>query len=95
MEISSSLNQARRLIQKGKRKQARSLLREIAKSYPKNEEVYILFAQVAEKREHAIVSLQQALKINPDNTTAQDLLINLISSFTKSSGKKTDFRRVL
>jgi tetratricopeptide (TPR) repeat protein len=77
MDISSSLEDARNLIKHGKKKEARSLLREIAQTDPNNEETYILFAQVAEKHEHAIYSLEQALKINPNNLRVRNNLASL------------------
>ena len=76
-ETSLSLEKVKHLIKDGKRKQARSLLREIAKKEPHNDEVFVLFAYVAEKHEHAIYCLEQALKINPDNEFAQQLLLKI------------------
>jgi membrane protein YdbS with pleckstrin-like domain len=53
---------------------ARSLLSQVIKADPRNEEAWLLFADVAEKKEHAIYSLEQALKIDPVNMEALDRL---------------------
>jgi len=71
MDKPTSIEQVKDLISQGKKKKARELLRKIAKVDPKNEEVYILFAQVAQKRKHAIYALERALKINPNNMNAR------------------------
>lgn len=53
---------------------ARSLLSQAIKSDPRNEEAWMLFADVADKKEHAIYSLEQVLKLNPVNMEALDRL---------------------
>jgi hypothetical protein len=53
---------------------ARGLLSQVIKAEPRNEEAWLLFADVAEKKEHAIYSLEQVLKINPVNMEALDRL---------------------
>lgn len=53
---------------------ARSLLSQAIKADPRNEEAWLLFADVAEKKEHAIYSLEQVLKLNPVNMEAVDRL---------------------
>jgi ABC-type glycerol-3-phosphate transport system permease component len=53
---------------------ARSLLSQVIKTDPRNEEAWLLFADVAEKKEHAIYSLEQVLKLNPVNMEALDRL---------------------
>jgi hypothetical protein len=53
---------------------ARSLLSQVIKADPRNEEAWLLFADVAEKKEHAIYSLEQVLKLNPVNMEALDRL---------------------
>lgn len=53
---------------------ARSLLSQVIKADPRNEEAWLLFAEVAEKKEHAVYSLEQVLKLNPVNMEALDRL---------------------
>ena len=53
---------------------ARSLLSQVIKADPRNEEAWLLFADVAEKNDHAIYSLEQVLKLNPVNMEALDRL---------------------
>ncbi len=74
MDISPSLEQVKILIKRGQKREARSLLRQIVKNEPNSPDVYILFAQVAEKREHAIYCLEQALRINPEHQYALEEL---------------------
>jgi hypothetical protein len=69
-----ALEMARKAAQRGDRARARELLREIAEREPNNEEVYLLFAQVAQKRDHAIYCLQRVLEINPYNEFARRAL---------------------
>ncbi|NIM92098.1 MAG: hypothetical protein GTO18_00065 [Anaerolineales bacterium] len=80
MNILKEIEEARKAASQGNRKKARSILRKIDKQYPKNEEVYILFAQVAEKPEHAIYCLQEVLKLNPKNQSAKHHLRRLIEN---------------
>jgi hypothetical protein len=69
-----ALEMARKAAQRGDRARARELLREIAEREPNNEEVYLLFAQVAQKRDHAIYCLKRVLEINPYNEFARRAL---------------------
>ena len=87
MDIKSALNRARALVNQGKKKQARNLLREIAKLDPKNEEIYLLFAKVTEKREQTIYCLEQVVKINPNNLIALSELANYRSASRTSRSK--------
>lgn len=69
-----AVEMARKAAHKGDRARARELLREAAARDPNSEEVYLLFAQVAQKREHAIYCLQRVLEINPYNDLAHRAL---------------------
>jgi hypothetical protein len=69
-----ALEMARKAAQRGDRARARELLREVAEREPNNEEVYLLFAQVAQKRDHAVYCLQRVLEINPYNEFARRAL---------------------
>jgi hypothetical protein len=77
MSTESALEEAKREAKAGNKRRAREILREAAKRDPRNEEIFLLFAQVAEKRSHAIQTLQHVLKINPNNITAQRWLDKL------------------
>lgn len=79
MDVESELAQARVLVNQGKKRRARESLREIAKLDPKNEEMWLLFAQVAEKQEHAVYCLEQVIKINPYSLIARTKLAGLRS----------------
>jgi tetratricopeptide (TPR) repeat protein len=65
-----ALEQARLAAKRGDRARARNILREIVKRDPTNEQVYLLFAKVAQKREHSIQCYQRVLEINPYNPIA-------------------------
>jgi tetratricopeptide (TPR) repeat protein len=69
-----ALEQARLAAKRGDRARARSILREAVKRDPTNEQVYLLFAKVAQKREHTIQCYQRVLEINPYNPIALQAL---------------------
>lgn len=69
-----AVEMARKAAQRGDRARARELLREAAARDPDSEEIFLLFAQVAQKREHAIQCLQRVLEINPYNDFAHRAL---------------------
>jgi len=68
------LNQAKQAKNANDVVRARSLLSQVIKADPRNEEAWLLFADVAEKKDHAIYSLEQVLKLNPVNMEALDRL---------------------
>ena len=74
MDTKSALERARQEAKQGNRRKAREILREAAKSDPKNEEIYLLFAQVADSRVNAIKTLEYVLRLNPNNQTARSWL---------------------
>jgi thioredoxin-like negative regulator of GroEL len=78
-DIDETLIEARQLVESGKHRQARDLLRQIGKADPNNDEVFLLFAQAASKNEQAIYCLNRALEINPASEPARRLLDSLQS----------------
>ncbi len=66
----SAIQQAKAAASRGDYSRARSILREAARYDPNNEEILLLFAQFAQKREHAITCYERVLEINPYNETA-------------------------
>jgi tetratricopeptide (TPR) repeat protein len=72
-----ALDQARQAYTRGDHVRARAILREIAKRDPTNEQAYLLFAKVAQKREHAIMCYKRVLEINPDNPIALDAIAKI------------------
>lgn len=66
-QVESLLVQAQQAKQSGDKNQARSLLSQVLKAEPHNEEAWLLLAEVAEKKEHSIYCLEQVLKLNPAN----------------------------
>jgi tetratricopeptide (TPR) repeat protein len=89
MDIGSSLEQVRLLIKQGNKKEARSLLRKVAEKEPNNEHVYLLFAQVAEKREHVVLCLKRVIELNPKNEKAIYYLNKLGYSQDEIGGEET------
>jgi tetratricopeptide (TPR) repeat protein len=65
MDIEESLSQADLYIRQNQVAQARTILGQILRDNPQNEEAWILSAQVSDKPEQAIYCLRQALGINP------------------------------
>ncbi|MEJ2606965.1 MAG: hypothetical protein P8Z41_09850 [Anaerolineales bacterium] len=66
----TAIQQAKAAASRGDYSRARSILREAARYDPNNEEILLLFAQFAQKREHAIMCYERVLEINPYNETA-------------------------
>lgn len=69
-----AIDQARQAYTRGDHVRAREILREVASRDPTNEQVYLLFAQIAQKREHAIMCYKRVLEINPENQIALNAL---------------------
>lgn len=69
-----ALEQARLAAKRGDRARARTILREVVKRDPTNEQAYLLFAKVAQKREHTLQCYQRVLEINPYNPIALQAL---------------------
>ena len=69
-----TLEQARLAKRAGNVVQARNLLSQIIKANPRDEDAWLLLAEVAEKPEHATYCLDQVLKLNPVNMLAVERL---------------------
>jgi hypothetical protein len=65
-----AIQQAKAAASRGDYSRARSILRDAARDDPYNEEILLLFAKIAQKREHAIHCYERVLEINPYNETA-------------------------
>jgi hypothetical protein len=70
MGRSSWFQHVQTAIRQGDKNQARNLLKAVIGQDPNNEEALLLFAQVAEKPEHARYCLERVLQINPNNAQA-------------------------
>jgi tetratricopeptide (TPR) repeat protein len=77
METNLALQEAQLAAQRGDKKRARSILREVIRLESRNEAAWLLLAEFAEKPEHTIAWLELALKINPNNAVAQEKLATL------------------
>lgn len=86
MNIRSTYDQALLAAKQGNKLHARAILREILKREPYNEEAWLLFSKVAQKKEHVIYSLEKVLKINPNNQAARTQLES-----TRGKPRKTTF----
>ena len=76
-ELANSLREALKLIKSGKNKHARSILVEVLKTHPDNEQAWYMMSFAIPVHEKQIYSLEQALRINPQNEKAQIRLANL------------------
>jgi hypothetical protein len=74
MDKEAELQRAREYVNKGKKVEAREILRTIIQTDKRNEQAWLLFSQVAEKQEHEILCLENVLKINPNNEQARKKL---------------------
>ncbi len=77
METNLALEQAQLAVQRGDKKRARSILREVIRQEPRNEAAWLLLAEFAEKPEHTVAWLEHVLKINPNNVVAREKLATL------------------
>ncbi len=69
-----AIQQAKAAASRGDYSRARGILRQAANHDPNNEEILLLFAQIAQKREHAIQCYERVLEINPYNEIANRAL---------------------
>jgi tetratricopeptide (TPR) repeat protein len=68
---------------------SREILRTIIKTEPKNIDALLLYARVAQKREHAIKCLERVLEINPKHQYAQQLLTKISSNHPQKQSIET------
>jgi hypothetical protein len=69
-----AIQQAKTAASRGDYSRARGILRQAARNDPNNEDILLLFAQFAQKREHAIQCYERILEINPYNEIANRAL---------------------
>jgi hypothetical protein len=69
-----AIQQAKAAASRGDYSRARGILRQAARQDPNNEDILLLFAQFAQKREHAIQCYERVLEINPYNEIASRAL---------------------
>lgn len=74
--MTAMLGQAITLVKSGQRREARSLLLEILKTDPENEQAWLWLSGVVGK-EKQIYCLEKVLSINPNNQTARKALVRL------------------
>ena len=77
METNPALEQAQLAVQRGDKKRARSILREVIRQEPRHEAAWLLLAEFAEKPGHTVAWLEHVLKINPNNAVAREKLATL------------------
>ena len=85
MEIAEALSQAELYIRHHQTAEARTILGEIIREDPKNEEAWILSAQVSDKPEQVLFCLHRAIEINPLSSHARILLDKLQQTYPSSS----------
>jgi hypothetical protein len=81
MDIDQALSQAEQHILQDQKAQAQSILGEVIRSYPDNEQAWLLSAKVTAKPEQVLYCLRRALKINPNSTQA----IQMISMYQQAA----------
>jgi len=64
------LLQARKNIQRGDQERARALLAQLIKEDPRNVQAWMLLAEAVDTKGQATFCLEQALKLDPSNSTA-------------------------
>lgn len=74
MDTNPILRKAALAAKAGDKVQARALLKAVIQQEPRNEAAWLLFAEVAEKDEHAIFCLLKVLELNPSNESAKSVL---------------------
>jgi tetratricopeptide (TPR) repeat protein len=80
MDTKSALKQALVSAQRGDKKRARSLLRQVLRREPHNESAWLLFAEFAERPQQAVAWLEHLLKLNPEHAAARERLAALRAS---------------
>jgi tetratricopeptide (TPR) repeat protein len=85
MDQPTDIESANNLIQSGRKKEARELLRKILAIDNRNERAWMLFADASEKKEHEIECLKNVLKINPNNEDAKQKLFFRTTSVSQDN----------
>jgi tetratricopeptide (TPR) repeat protein len=84
MDSFSDFSKAEEYAKLGRKKDARAILRQILSINNRDEKAWILFADVAEKKEDEINCLNNVLRINPNNDDAKQRLFFLTNQVEKS-----------
>ena len=80
MELSEYLRWAEKALVDGDEVQARMILHKGQKDFPESADLYLLFARVAEKREHAVYCLRTAKRLDPNNPEVNRLWMEIKNS---------------
>ena len=88
-----AIQQARVAASRGDYSRARRILRDAARDDPNNEEILLLFAKLAQKREHAIQCYERVLEINPYNETAIRALDRAYAQQVRRDRRRPGHRR--
>ncbi len=83
--MSDTLQKAMATIKAGNKTAGKQLLTDILKTDPDNEEAWLWMTKVVDSNSERIKCLQQALRINPNNETAQYVLASLQGQDNTSS----------
>ena len=75
--MADQLKEARALIEAHENRQARALLVELLKTEPTNDTAWVYLATVVDTEEQRVKCLEEALKHNPRNKTAQKALARI------------------
>jgi tetratricopeptide (TPR) repeat protein len=96
MPLSPELQEAVDTAKAGQLAEARSMLKQILRKDQSNEMAWFIYAQIADKRENAIFSLQKALELNPYNERAHKMLEQLQpKEEPKEEAKDWDYDRYI
>lgn len=77
MDTNTIIRQAVEAIKQGNKSNARTLLENVIKNEPNNEEAWFLLAHVAQTQEQARTYLERVVNINPNNERAKQQLEKL------------------
>jgi tetratricopeptide (TPR) repeat protein len=77
MPLSPELQNAVDAAKAGQLVEARAMLKKILREDQTNETAWFIYSQIADSREHAIISLQKVIAINPYNERARKMLDQL------------------
>lgn len=86
-----AIQKAKAAASRGDYSRARGILREASRYDPNNEEILLLFAKIAQKREHAIQCYERILEINPYNETA----IHALDRAYAQQARREDFDQIV
>jgi len=88
--MSDTLQKAIATIKSGNKTAGKQLLSDILKADPDNEQAWLWMTKVVDSHSERVKCLQQALRINPNNETAQYVLKSLQEQSTATSTQPTE-----